>query len=442
MLYLLIILLILVVILWLLWLFYNYDITILWSDRKTKLKNLLRAAANIPIYKNRSLEKFEEIRPITKKEMMKNIENTIQPKTLTSQEIYDHAKFSKHNGVSLKNNEYVICTSSSETGIFINNWKTWVQSYLILFKELYYNNPWSNFITPAFTGFRVVFIMMYNWMVGVSDNFFVNTLYICLHDDEDSIVARINKFKPNIIHTYPSILESILGKLEIDDPIIITTGSDYLTNNLKKRIRNKFKSTIIKETYGCTECTFIGSSCKYGNIHINNNCILELVDKNMNIITEKNIRSDKVLLTNLINTYQPLIKYVLDDNVEYIDCFCESENPAITFHGKRTDMLYLTDIFNSLQMHSCNDIDSVFSCIEGEFTYQIISEKQNQFIIYIAIHGETKPENIYNNIRSELNRYLCSHNLSDIKYEIKTCSKIKRNNKTGKITQIIQNLSN
>ena len=75
---------------------------------------------------------------------------------------------------------------------------------------------------------------------------------------------KINDIKPDILHTYPSVLDEIID--DLDNGIkIITTGSESISDSLKEKIKKKTSKLI--ETYGSTECVFMASSCNNQILH-------------------------------------------------------------------------------------------------------------------------------------------------------------------------------
>jgi phenylacetate-coenzyme A ligase PaaK-like adenylate-forming protein len=84
-------------------------------------------------------------------------------------------------------------------------------------------------------------------------------------------------------------------------------------------------------------------SCPHGWLHLNSDwAVLEAVDENLRP-TPRGEPSHTVLLTNLANRVQPIIRYDLGDSVlERPDsCPCGSPLPAIRVVGRRDDILRL-----------------------------------------------------------------------------------------------------
>ena len=106
-------------------------------------------------------------------------------------------------------------------------------------------------------------------------------------------------------------------------------------------IANALGGLLVNE-YGSSECMSIAHSCPRGHLHVNADwVVLEPVDRNYEPAPPGE-RSHTVLLTNLANRVQPIIRYDLGDSVTGIACTCGSPLPAIRVDGRNDDVLALT----------------------------------------------------------------------------------------------------
>jgi len=156
-----------------------------------------------------------------------------------------------------------------------------------------------------------------------------------------------------------------------------------------------------------------------------------LVDKQGKIIEDENIESSYILITNLINTYQPILRYKLNDSLEYIQCFCGSHKKAILVHGRIDDFIFFIDIYGVTKKYSPITIECIFINIPEIFTFQIIHYKQNCLEIFLDSNNfdYLKKLAIIN-----LNNFMNENNLI-LFYNI-FYKKIERN-KSGKFKQIV-----
>jgi len=265
-------------------------------------------------------------------------------------------------------------------------------------------------------------------------SFLTKITVISFDDDINSIVDKLNNIQPNIIVSYSTFLEILTmeEKLKIK-PSFIVSISEPLTPIIREKLKDRFLFTQIIETYGCTECPILAVSCKYNNLHLQEDCCyIELIDENNNILPfEKGVISHKILLTNLLNTYQPIIRYVLDDSIEVLeDCPCGSVFKTIKVHGRSDDIFNLIDIYGNVKRILPISIESSIFIDLPLSGYQVIHTQQNFLLILYVSKNDC-----YELLNNKMANFLKSKGLSNVNYCIQKTDKIKRMN--GKIRQII-----
>ena len=131
------------------------------------------------------------------------------------------------------------------------------------------------------------------------------------------IVARLNALQPSALAGYPSSwrgsrAERRAGRLRIA-PMSITSTSETLLPALRAAISDGFGVPVV-DTFGSTE-GLVGVSDPDDPVLAFNSdsCIVELVD-DRNRPVAPGARATKVLLTNLSNRVQPLIRYEMHDD--------------------------------------------------------------------------------------------------------------------------------
>ena len=132
------------------------------------------------------------------------------------------------------------------------------------------------------------------------------------------IVARLNALQPPLLMGYPSKLtqlarEQQAGRLRIA-PRAITVTSEMSTAEDRAAIAIGFGAPVINQ-FGATE-GLVGHSDADGDVltFASDTCIVELVDAENRPVGE-GTASAKVLVTNLHNFTQPLIRYELTDRL-------------------------------------------------------------------------------------------------------------------------------
>ena len=158
------------------------------------------------------------------------------------------------------------------------------------------------------------------------------------------IVDGLNAFQPAMLNGYASAIlllaqEQEAGRLHIH-PALVMTSSESLVPEDRERIRHAFGCTLA-DNYGCSEFVALAAGCKEGWLHVNADwVILEPVDEQMNPVPP-GVASSSVLLTNLINRVQPILRYNLGDRVTFWPdaCPCRSPLPAIRVDGRTDEIL-------------------------------------------------------------------------------------------------------
>lgn len=140
---------------------------------------------------------------------------------------------------------------------------------------------------------------------------------IAASDPIESIVARLNEAQPLLLQGYPSAVrrlaeEQAAGRLAIS-PLSVTTSSESLGTADRARIDEVFGVGVV-DTFGSTEGLVGVSAPSDPSIVLANDlAIVELVDDELQPVPP-GTPSSRVLLTNLFNHTQPLIRYELTDS--------------------------------------------------------------------------------------------------------------------------------
>jgi phenylacetate-coenzyme A ligase PaaK-like adenylate-forming protein len=134
-------------------------------------------------------------------------------------------------------------------------------------------------------------------------------------------VSALNEYQPEVFVGYPTVLsglaeEQLTGALDIR-PRVVITGSEVLTDDAARRIEAAWVKPV--DMYVSTEVGVIamGSLDDVG-LHICEEAIVEVVDERGDPVPP-GVPGAKVLLTNLVNQAQPLIRYELADSVVLAD---------------------------------------------------------------------------------------------------------------------------
>ena len=158
------------------------------------------------------------------------------------------------------------------------------------------------------------------------------------------LVRALNEFQPSILATYPTAAamladEAEAGRLSIQ-PHCVLTGGETLSAAVRARIAAAF-GTQVRNSYGSSEFLPIAWECAHGCLHVNEDwVVLEPVDERGRPVPPGQ-PSHSVLLTNLANLVQPLIRYDLGDQITLSPkrCACGSALPVIDVQGRSDDVM-------------------------------------------------------------------------------------------------------
>lgn len=161
------------------------------------------------------------------------------------------------------------------------------------------------------------------------------------------LIDIVNTKKINIIMAPPSMLRVLMEHAGRINPGIkmIVSYAEVLEKEEKSRISSIFKSPV-NEIYQASEGQ-IGSTCKCGSLHINEDLVfVELFDNDGNTVDKPGVVASKMLVTNLINNAQPLIRYEMNDVIVLGQkCKCGSSFRVIEkILGRNDDILVLKDL--------------------------------------------------------------------------------------------------
>jgi putative adenylate-forming enzyme len=160
------------------------------------------------------------------------------------------------------------------------------------------------------------------------------------------LVAELNAYAPSILATYPTAAlmlaeEQAAGRLRLRLREV-WTGGECLAPASRARLRAIFDCPV-RDSYGASEFLPLAWECRYLHLHLNADWVfLEPVDADQRPVAP-GTRSHSVLLTNLANRVQPLIRYNLGDAVTMHDapCPCGSAFPALSVEGRCDDTLMM-----------------------------------------------------------------------------------------------------
>jgi phenylacetate-CoA ligase len=176
-------------------------------------------------------------------------------------------------------------------------------------------------------------------------------LHLSVFDPIADVVERLNEFQPEFLASYPSELEALAreqraGRLRLRprEDLRLVSMSEPLTETSRAEIEAAF-GVHLSNHYAMAECSALSTGCpRHQGAHINSDlALLEVVDDQGRPVPDGTPGS-KVLITNLYNRIQPLIRYEIGDVVTLSPspCPCGSPFPLVAnIHGRTEERFWV-----------------------------------------------------------------------------------------------------
>jgi phenylacetate-CoA ligase len=163
-----------------------------------------------------------------------------------------------------------------------------------------------------------------------------------------TLAAELQAFAPTVLITYPSCADA-LAQAQAEGSMRLAlselwVGGEQLSAEQRSRIHAAFGCRV-HNNYGSSEFYAMAWECAQGRLHLNHDwLILEPVDRQLRPVPPGEV-SHSVLLTNLANRTQPLLRYRLSDSLRLLPgvCRCGSRFPAVEVHGRADHTVVLHD---------------------------------------------------------------------------------------------------
>jgi len=264
------------------------------------------------------------------------------------------------------------------------------------------------------------FASISSWLRGCRDSPWAGARAFSVASPLPELVAQLNEYRPAFLASYPTTLlllagEQREGRLRIA-PTFVWSGGEHLSRAMRTAIEHAFRATLVDE-YGASECMSIAFSCALGQLHVNADwVVLEPVDRDYQP-TPPGQASHTVLLTNLANRVQPLIRYDLGDSVTLSDrrCHCGSPLPVIRLEGRRDDVLALRAADGRVVRLSPLALSTVVEDAAPSHRFQLVQTAPDRIGLRLAsrVPGTRSAEG--QAAREALGEYLASQALANVR---------------------------
>lgn len=216
---------------------------------------------------------------------------------------------------------------------------------------------------------------------------YLSTFHISSNTAKD-YVQGLCRYAPTHLIVYPSSA-SYLAHLIIDQNLTpprsirkIFSNAELLLPEQRETLEKAFHCPVVN-TYGMGELVAAGSECQHKSLHIWPDIgIIECYDEEYGFFSEpQDSRVGEYIVTGLLNTDMPLIRYRLGDRGDLPDnlkCLCGRGLPVIdNLQGRTNDMILTPD---GRKLFWFNSVFYEKPIIES----QIVQEKIDKTVIYIV----------------------------------------------------------
>jgi phenylacetate-coenzyme A ligase PaaK-like adenylate-forming protein len=244
----------------------------------------------------------------------------------------------------------------------------------------------------------------------------------------DKMIQELNEFQPTILGGYFNALKVLAQKqeegiLEIN-PRTMTNCGEGINAKQKEYIERVFDAPMTN-LYGFAECFILGfGKDEFDGIYLRDDiCLVE-------------VKEDHLLITNLVNKTEPLIRYKINDYVKL------KEDKKKLYPFTLIDNIVGREEFVLWFENDIGEMDFIHPLIFTDFYVKGLHQLQiaitsKTTFEFRAVIDSTEKEQVKNKIREKLDIILKEKNFTNVIYTIKEYDEIPVDEKTGKFRLII-----
>lgn len=260
------------------------------------------------------------------------------------------------------------------------------------------------------------------------------------------MVEELNASQPIILVGYSAIMEilayeQLAGRLRIQ-PKEIKCGGEPLSGRGRQVINEAFGNCLM-EVYSTTESLALASECyAHRGMHIHEDAVILEVVNDQGMPVPEGVLGSKVLLTNLLNRVEPIIRYEISDMVSWVKddaCPCGLRFRKIPrVEGRSMDILWIQKHDGTLEpLHPFCFYDFLEDIPELK-RYQVVQTSPKSLLIYLVPLEEKLAQSLKIGVDQELRAMLEQKGLIDeVSYRLEIVQEIPREQKSLKFKPIV-----
>ena len=385
------------------------------------------ARTHSPFYRKRYRElpadvPFGALPPVTKTELMAAFDDWATDRAIAWREVEAFIQSRSHIGQRFLD-RYLVWTSSGTTGtpgVFVQDAAALTVYDALVSVQLVgafpqWNAASRNGRAALITADSDHFAAITAWRRQAQRRPWLDMESFSVTTPLPEIVEALNRYDPAFVASYPTVLallaeEQAAGRLRLD-LAGLWSGGEALSPSTRTLVADAFDCPVHNE-YGASECLSIGYACRLGAVHVNADyVVLEPVDRDYNPVPPGEL-SHTVLLTNLANAVQPIIRYDLGDRVRAhaAPCPCGNPLPAIDLEGRADDILALRAADGRIVKLPPLAVSTVVEDGARVHRFQIVQDAADGLALRLP-RGDRRH---WNDAQGALREYLCAHGLDNV----------------------------
>ncbi|MEJ2127078.1 MAG: hypothetical protein P8X84_06215, partial [Candidatus Bathyarchaeota archaeon] len=370
---------------------------------------------DVPFSNQSTFEHFSSLPLVNKKTIMDNLDQVFTSSTLNRKILEKHLATTQPGKRYLNNTIIHSSGSSGTVGIYAYDSQSW--------------DTLKALVLARCTNFGISLKKKRLAFIGVKDGHYAGVTLasdvprIMAHYTDVSVnepisktVEHLNKFQPDDLRGYPSglsilVSEQQAGRLNIT-PRKIVSSAEPLDEKLTKLIEEVFGVSPYN-FYAASESIGLAQDCHlHCGLHVFNDLhAVELLnDKGERVEPGK---SGQIVLTNLYNRCQPLIRYQMHDIAVYSEeeCDCGLPFPLLkNVYGRQEETIWIQKENGGFDV--INPLVFVEFFVPGLRKLQVHYEKLNKIRLLVVAQGNS--DKISEAVEKRINTILRGKNLQEV----------------------------
>lgn len=243
-----------------------------------------------------------------------------------------------------------------------------------------------------------------------------------VHTPLPELVARLNQFQPQILQGYASMVALLAGEQEAGrlhiHPVLVLPTSEGLADHEYDRLARTFHARV-GTFYGGTECGVIAQGCEQHWLHLNSDwAVVEPVDASFQPVPP-GILSHTVLVSNLANRVQPILRYDMSDSVLMRPdrCPCGNPMPALRVQGRSADILTFPTPSGSQIRIAPLQLATLFDRTPGVQQFQVVQTAPTTLRVRIRAASGGDLDQVWQSVHREMSHLLAESRLDHVQVE-------------------------